>query len=154
MQPRDTNLSTVLVSIEPMTAHARSRAKSRLQVGGEITDVTAPYLSAVFGAADSASFWKRGSLRNGSNMGSSRRNAGVSGTVGASGASYGIESSFCNAAIARSGSPIRAATRVDEEMPDLELDLSFSLSGHINAPTGRTAMIYNLDSSADSREQS
>jgi len=29
------------------------------------------HLSAVFGAADSASFWKRGSFRSGSNIGSS-----------------------------------------------------------------------------------
>src|SRR5438874_13059453 len=44
---------------------------------------------------------------------------------------------------------------VDEEnVPDLELDLFFNLRGHINAPTGITRMIYNLDSTADSREQS
>src|SRR6266487_734173 len=44
---------------------------------------------------------------------------------------------------------------VDEEnVPDLELDLFFNLSGHINAPTERTPMIYNLDLTADSREQS
>ena len=98
MQPGDTkgdtNLSTVLVSIEPMTAHARSRAKSRLQVGDEITDVPAsPYLSAVFGAAEATSFWKRGSFRSGSNMGSSRSRAGVSG-MPATGPLLGIESSF------------------------------------------------------------
>jgi hypothetical protein len=44
---------------------------------------------------------------------------------------------------------------VDEEnVPDLQLDLFFNLSGHINAPTERTRMTYNLDSTADSREQS
>src|SRR5437868_11528853 len=32
-----------------------------------------------FGAADWASFWKRGSFRSGSNMGSSRSSVGVSG---------------------------------------------------------------------------
>src|SRR4029450_6978641 len=42
-----------------------------------------PYLSGVFGAV-AASFWKRGSLRSGSNMGSSRSSAGVSGTFSAS----------------------------------------------------------------------
>src|SRR6266700_3329743 len=44
---------------------------------------------------------------------------------------------------------------VDEEnVPDLQLDLFFNLRGHINAPTERTRMIYNLDSTADSREES
>src|SRR5438445_3159296 len=59
-----------------------------------------------------ASFWKRGSLRSGSNIGSSRSSAGVTGIPSvASGPAYGIESSFCKAAMARSGSPVRAATR-------------------------------------------
>jgi hypothetical protein len=39
-------------------------------------------------------------------------------------------------------------------VPDLQLNLFVNLSGHINAPTGRTPMIYNLDSTADNREQS
>src|SRR5436190_24203801 len=64
-----------------------------------------------FGAGEAASFWKRGSLRSGSNIGSSRSSAGVSGTFAANTPSYGIESSFCKAAMARSGSPTRAATR-------------------------------------------
>jgi hypothetical protein len=39
----------------------------RLQVSDEITDVPAsPYLSAVFGAGEATSFWKRGSFRSGS----------------------------------------------------------------------------------------
>src|SRR5438034_6822008 len=77
----DTKLSPVFVSTQPMTALASSRGKQfAAQVGDEITDVTAsPYLSGVFGAADSASFWKRGSFRSGSNIGSSRSTAGVSG---------------------------------------------------------------------------
>src|SRR6266487_401561 len=33
-----------------------------------------------FGAGDSTNFWKRGSFRSGSNIGSSRSSAGVSGT--------------------------------------------------------------------------
>jgi hypothetical protein len=37
------------------------------------------YLFAAFGASDVASFWKRGSFRSGSNIGSSRSSAGVSG---------------------------------------------------------------------------
>src|SRR5205823_1041761 len=61
-----------------------------------------------FGAL--ASFWKRGSFRSGSNIGSSRSSAGVSGAT-ASGTAYGIESTCCKAAMARSGSPSRAATR-------------------------------------------
>src|SRR6266704_5978969 len=59
----------------------------------------------------SQSFWKRGSFRSGSNIGSSRSSAGVSGTFSASAPEYGIESSFCKAEMARSGSPICAATR-------------------------------------------
>src|SRR5207249_5662276 len=57
-----------------------------------------------------ASFWKRGSFRSGSNIGSSLSSAGVSSTF-TSAPSYGIDSSFCKAAMARSGSPICAATR-------------------------------------------
>jgi hypothetical protein len=44
-------------------------------------------------------------------MGSSRSSAGVSGIFSASAPLPGIESSFCKVAIARSDSPIRAATR-------------------------------------------
>src|SRR5207248_7865711 len=68
------------------------------------------YLFSFFGFS-SQSFWKRGSFRRGSNMGSSRSSAGVSGTFGGNGPEYGIESSFCKAAMARSGSPVCAATR-------------------------------------------
>src|SRR6266550_2835736 len=57
------------------------------------------------------SFRKRGSFRTGSNMGSSRRSTGVSGTPNESEPEYGVESTFCKAAMARSGSPMRAATR-------------------------------------------
>ena len=67
---------------------------------------------ASFGAADSASFWKRGSFRSGSNIGSSRSSAGVSVRFPVTSALLdGIDSSFCKAAMARSGSPICAATR-------------------------------------------
>jgi hypothetical protein len=62
-----------------------------------------------FGVGEAMSFWKRGSFRSGSNIGSSRSSAGVSGPE-ASAPAYGIESSFCKAAMARSGSPICAAT--------------------------------------------
>ena len=67
------------------------------------------YGFASFGTSDAASFWKRGSARSGSNIGSSRSSAGVSGTPIAP--LYGIESSLSKAAIARSRSPKRAATR-------------------------------------------
>jgi hypothetical protein len=63
-----------------------------------------------FGAGAAASFWKRGSSRSGSNIGSSRSSAGVSGPAGKAPA-YGLESSFCNAAMAWSGSLMCAATR-------------------------------------------
>jgi hypothetical protein len=54
------------------------------------------------GCFSSQSFWKRGSFRSGSNIGSSRSSAGVIG-----GRLWeGIESSFCKATMARSGSPI------------------------------------------------
>jgi len=68
------------------------------------------YLSGVFGS-EAASFWKRGSFRSGSNIGSSRSSAGVSGRREGSGPSYGVDNSFCNSAMARSGSPMRATTR-------------------------------------------
>ena len=73
-----------------------------------------PYLSDVFGAGEAASFWKRGSFRSGSNIGSSRSSAGVSGMPTANGPIHGIESSFCNATIARSGSPACAAHAGEE----------------------------------------
>ena len=38
-------------------------------------------IASYFGAADSASFWKRGSFRSGSNIGSSRSSAGVNAEV-------------------------------------------------------------------------
>src|SRR5205085_4583575 len=67
--------------------------------------------SPYFNAEVAASFWKRGSLRNDSNIGSSRSNAAVIGGFAAKGASYGIESSFSNVEMERSESPTRAATR-------------------------------------------
>src|SRR5207249_2255906 len=74
---------------------------------------TAWHLAEPYFAADEAtSFWKRGSLRSESNIGSSRSNAGVSGGFAARGASYGIESSFSRVEMERSRScGIRAATR-------------------------------------------
>src|SRR6266513_4983102 len=84
----------------------------QLHLGDEIADLRAyPYLSAVFGAAEATSFSKRGSFRSGSNIGSSRSSAGVSGTFEASAPWHGIESSLCKAPMPRAGSPMRAATR-------------------------------------------
>jgi hypothetical protein len=60
------------------------------------------YLSAGFDGDEAASFWKRGSFRSGSNIGSSRSSAGVSGMCEANGPSYGIESNFCKATMERS----------------------------------------------------
>src|SRR5438874_9602244 len=74
-----------------------------------------------------ASLPKRGSLRNGSNIGSSRSNAGVSGGFAANGASYGIESSFSNVEMERSGSPIRAATRARISSGLGPVNVSFSI---------------------------
>ena len=82
---------------------------------------------AYFGAGDSASFWKRGSFRSGSNIGSSRSSAGVSGTPAASAPSYGIESSFCKAATARSGSPSCVATRARTSIEPGPENASFSI---------------------------
>src|SRR6266481_566333 len=62
-------------------------------------------------AGSSQSFWKRGSFRSGSIIGSSQSSPGVSGRFEASVLAYGIESSLCKAPIARSGSPVCAATR-------------------------------------------
>jgi hypothetical protein len=39
-------------------------------------------------------------------------------------------------------------------VPDLQLDFLVDLGGHISAPTERRRMKYNLDLTADSREQS
>jgi len=75
-----------------------------------ICAIRGEYLRRDYGCFSSQSFWNRGSLRSGSNMGSSRSSAGVSGMPSASAPAYGIESSFCKAAIARSGSPMQAAT--------------------------------------------
>ena len=58
-----------------------------------LTVIASAYLSAVSGAVE-ASFWKRGSFRSGSNMGSSRSTAGVSGMPIEQKPPLGIESSF------------------------------------------------------------
>src|SRR5437773_10239290 len=54
-----------------------------------------PYLVVAHLLGSSQSFWKRGSFRSGSNIGSSRSSAGVSGRPEASSPAYGIESTFC-----------------------------------------------------------
>ena len=64
----------------------------------------------------------------------------MSGTVGAGGASYGIESSFCNAAIARSGSPICAATRARISIGAGPSSASFSI--------GTTAIPFSTNTNA------
>src|SRR6476660_10318627 len=63
------------------------------------------YLFATSGVNESTSFWKRGSFRSGSNIGSSRSNSGLSGTPTAVGSSYGIEkfADECAGRLAREG---------------------------------------------------
>jgi hypothetical protein len=50
------------------------------------TLTTSSHLPPALGDSEATSFWKRGSFRSGSNIGSSRSSAGVSGTCEASGA--------------------------------------------------------------------
>src|SRR6266581_4305715 len=70
---------------------------SKRRPGFSSVDMRLFYLVS-FGAGEATSFWKRGSFRSGSNIGSSRSSAGVSGTFCvASGPAYGSESSFCKA---------------------------------------------------------
>src|SRR5205814_892233 len=94
------------------------------------------YLFAGFGAIE-ASFSKRGSFRSGSNIGSNWSSAGVSGTFEASGPAYGIESNFCKAAIARSGSPVRAPTRARISIGPGPSSASFSIGTTAMARSNR-----------------
>src|SRR5437899_3031827 len=106
----------------------------------ELLTSTWRYLSADFGDSEAASFWKRGSFRSGSNIGSSRSSARVSGTFAAlSGLSYGVESSFCKASTARSGSPIFADTRARISIEPGPSIGSFSI--------GFTAIAFGLEGS-------
>jgi len=95
------------VVITRFRVDGRHYAQMLLHLIGSARDATAwcgHYLLAYLGASEAASFWKRGSFRSGSNIGSSRSSAGVSGTFSASAPLPGIESSFSKAAMARSGS--------------------------------------------------
>jgi len=85
-----------------------------------------------FGAGEATIFSKRGSFRSGSNIGSSRSSAGVSGTLSPSAPLPGIDSSFSKAAMARSGSPICAANRTRISIGTGPRSASFS--------TGNTAI--------------
>jgi hypothetical protein len=78
-----------------------------------------------FGAGEATSFWKRGSFRSGSNIGSSRSNAGVSGSATA--LRYGVERSFSKVVMARSGSRMLAATRETISIALGPLSASFSI---------------------------
>src|SRR5437588_7967223 len=89
-----------------------------------------------FGAGEATSFWKRGSFRSGSNIGSSRSSAGVSGT-GRRAPPYGIENSFCKAPIARSDSPICADTRARISVGKGPYTASFSIGTMIAARSAR-----------------
>src|SRR5882724_1178141 len=113
--------------------HRRQHLKpNRLHFSRRRTDKSQDH----FGADEAASFWKRGSFLSGSNIGSSRSSAGVSGTPSPSPPEYGIESSFCKAAMARSGSPILEATRARTSMGTGPVTASFSIGF---AATARSA---------------
>ena len=74
-----------------------------LQVNATTDNIeAAEHKLRVHGCFSSHSFWKRGSLRSGSNIGSSLSSAGVSGICEGNGPSYGIESNFFKAAMERS----------------------------------------------------
>ncbi len=105
-----------------------------LRRAGADADGGGPY----FGAEEATSFWKRGSLRSGSNIGSNRSNAGVSGGFAARGASYGIESSFSKVEMERSGSPMRAATRARMSSGLGPVSASFSIGNHRDRALGQS----------------
>ena len=62
----------------------------------------------------------------------------MSGTFGASAPAYGIESSFCKAAMARSGSPICAATRARISIGLGPVSASFSIGSRGHGPFGQS----------------
>src|SRR5439155_19185143 len=94
---------------------------------------------AYFCAEAAISFWKRGSLRSGSNIGSIRSNAGVSGGFAANGASYGIESSLVKVEMARSGLPTRAAIRARMSSGLAPVSASFSIEIIAIAPSAKVS---------------
>jgi len=71
---------------------------------------------------------------SGSNIGSSRSSAGVSGTREASAPSDGIDNSFCNAAMVRFGSPICAATRANTSIRSGAIHYVFLEQQHFHRP--------------------
>ena len=89
--------SLLYLSIQFGFGHMRPAFGVKLTSPGGAADP--PYLATSLGAGEAASFWKRGSFLSGSNIGSSRSSAGVSGA--ASAPSCGIECSFSKAAMAR-----------------------------------------------------
>src|SRR5206468_12241019 len=80
-----------------------------------------------FGPEELASFWKRGSFRSESNIGSSRRSAGVSGMPVAKPPLPGRESIPSKTVIARLGSPTRVATRARISSVCIPFAASFSI---------------------------
>src|SRR5438093_7199330 len=78
------------------TADDAVAAGQRSFISGHET--SAHHYFASLGVGEATSFLKRGSFRSGSNIGSSRSSAGVSSTF-TSAPSYGIDSSFCKAAM-------------------------------------------------------
>jgi len=84
-----------------------------------------------------ADFWNRGSFRRGSNIGSIRSRAVVSGTFSAGAPVPGTESSFSKAAMLRSGSPIRVATHAKISIDREPAKASFSIGLAAIAPSAR-----------------
>ena len=115
----------------PLTINGRNAAPTPTSFAQSVSDDFPILYGCCFSAQ---SFWKRGSFRSGSNIGSSRSSAGVSGMPGPSAPAYGIESSFCNAAMARSGSPMRAATRARISSGMGPTIASFSIGIHRLSP--------------------
>ena len=87
--PKPTRGTRALPGRRAHPLHPRNLSRRSLGEGGSAVR------NFYFGVSDSASFWKRGSFRSGSNIGSSRSSARVSGTFCvASGPPYGSESTF------------------------------------------------------------
>src|SRR5207248_7529284 len=80
-----------------------------------------------FGPEELASFWKRGSFRSESNIGSSWRSAGVIGMPVAKPPLPGRESIPSKTVIARLGSPTRVATRARISSVCIPFAASFSI---------------------------
>src|SRR5467141_1965850 len=106
IRPNDKPLPVVAMRInDPERSPFRIQGWDPAETPTGLAELIGDDFPAPFHGFSSHSFWKRGSFRSGSNIGSSRSSAGVSGTFAASAPWHGIESSFCKGSMARSGSP-------------------------------------------------